>query len=144
MGAAEEAWFPPVKSSGKGGKKVGVEGVDIITKFKDLLGAERGHGGKGRCLSALRKISHLSPSLVQDLWVSLFGMAWQSLPSDECRRVLVPAMETMLARPFNRQSLRFSRKAGGDDEVYNVVGGLLKAFLNVTPLPKIDLHLLGR
>ena len=42
---------------------------------------------------ALRELSHSSVELAQALWVDLFAVSWTSMPSDNCRRALIPSME---------------------------------------------------
>lgn len=95
--AGADAWLPAPKSSGKipKDKKVGKDGVEIMLRFKSLMEDEtkgRG-GGRGRCLVALRELSHSSVELAQALWVDLFAVSWTSMPSDNCRRALIPSME---------------------------------------------------
>lgn len=102
-------------------------------------------------LVALRSLCHSSVELAEAMFVELIGLSWASMPSDECRVALIPSMEALLARPYNRQQLNFTRKPGGSGEGgggggrrRNVVGGMLRAFLEVTPTPNLNVNLLAR
>ena len=142
-------------ASSKGGQKLDGKSVEhFYATFRELLDAERTCelAGRGRCIGAIRQLSHANVDLAQSLWVYLLQTAWSSLPSDECRKALIPPLESLLSRPYHRQFLYFSRKPvcsddkssyPGPSQRLNVVTGLLRGILTLDPMPSLDVNLIG-
>jgi transformation/transcription domain-associated protein len=94
----------------------------------------------------MRQLAHGNIELAQSWWVSLLKQSWDCLASDAMRKSLVPGFEVLLARPYHKQNLYFSRLLGGDYRScsrLNIVTGLLRGVTALSPTPNIDADLLG-
>eukprot|EP00566_Odontella_aurita_P004374 CAMPEP_0113556040 /NCGR_PEP_ID=MMETSP0015_2-20120614/17043_1 /TAXON_ID=2838 /ORGANISM="Odontella" /LENGTH=2458 /DNA_ID=CAMNT_0000457367 /DNA_START=35 /DNA_END=7408 /DNA_ORIENTATION=- /assembly_acc=CAM_ASM_000160 len=109
--------------------------------------------GRGRCLSAIRRIAHADVSLCQDLLERLLSLAWAKLPSNSARVALVSAIEPLLCQPYLQQFLQHSHAlAGRTHAVFdpakskslcaNPVQSILRAMSNFKPLPALDTDLM--
>jgi hypothetical protein len=119
--------------------KVVDEGVySAFVKLTMLEKSEENHG-RGRCISAIRKIIYGDVATSQSVLESCFQVAWLQLPSDEERFVLTQSIEKVLAMPYHSQFLKTSQCTGPS----NVVHSVLRLMFHVRPLPTMDSFLLS-
>jgi transformation/transcription domain-associated protein len=97
--------------------------------------------GGARFTTALRRLAHGDVTICQSLFQTLLPASWKSVPSDGIRLRLVPAMESLLSRPFHSQFLKSSGKRE-DQRAVNVIRSFLNGVAVLKPLPTLDLDLL--
>jgi len=108
-----------------------------------MLGSSRlggeGAAGRKKILNAVRTLSHVDTSLSEQLFIELVGFMWGSLPTENCKTLLTPGVELLLARPYHRQALQVARSPSennllcgrrSSDSRINVVQTLLRGFLS--------------
>ena len=120
--------------------------------FQQRIASEQydGGAGRGRCLSALRNLAHCDVELCHNLFQSLLCSAWLRCPSNCARFSLVPALESLLARPYHSQFLPVGKFfAKGDirsSSIPPLCTNSIKSFLvvltRVRPIPLLDIDLL--
>jgi hypothetical protein len=94
-----------------------------------------------RFRTALRRLAHGDVTICQNLFDTLLPAAWDSVPNDGVRLRLVPAMESLLCRPFHSQFL----KSGGrrdEQRAINAIRSFLNGLAKLNPLPALDVDLL--
>jgi hypothetical protein len=93
-------------------------------------------------LKALRILAHGDAAVCQLLFETLLPAAWARLPSDGMRLRLVPAIESLLSRPFHSQLLKEHNGRRNEQRTMNVIRSFLNAVGLLAPLPTLDVDLL--
>ena len=75
-----------------------------------MLGCSTTSAKHSKLLSAVRTLCHVSTSASEEIFKFLLKNMWEQLPNDSCRRLLIPGVETLLARPYHRQLLNTVRE----------------------------------
>ena len=110
------------------------------SKFRRLLvdAEEDLKQGGFHFLVSLRRLAHGDVEICQYLFETLLPAAWKRVPSDGMRLRLVPAIESLLSRPFHSQFL----KRSDEHRAMNVIRSFLNAVSLLVPLPMLDVDLL--
>mmetsp|Transcript_42172 Transcript_42172/g.63679 ORF Transcript_42172/g.63679 Transcript_42172/m.63679 type:complete len:1904 (+) Transcript_42172:2-5713(+) len=154
-------WFVSPKSNKScndkpedGSNTICVNDIDVVYKsFQNIILGEKDDNrcGLGRCLAALRALAHGNANLCQEYFERLLFAAWRRLPSNGARLALIPALESLLARPFHSQFLKQSGGPSGGSvfsrhsrqcRSLNVIQSLLRALSKLRPMPMLDTDLL--
>ena len=111
----------------------------VYTSFVKVILAERSEKlcGKGRCISAVRKILHGDPKSFQPILEHCMQAAWQRLPSKAARVSLISPLEALLAKPYHSQ---FTDKHNFPH--LNAVQSMLRLLVKLRPIPVLDSFLL--
>jgi transformation/transcription domain-associated protein len=117
---------------------------DDYSNFCDSLIGEKSDvaGGGFRLITALRKLAHGDIVICQQLFETLLSAGWEKIHSDGLRLKLVPAIESLLSRPFHSQFLRESDRRRQEPRAMNVIRAFLNGISKLTPLPSLDVDLL--
>ena len=108
---------------------------------------DQAKSGRGRCISAVRRIAHGDVSLCQNLFQQLLAAAWSTISTDSAKAALVPAIETLLARPYHAQFLKHSHGFGAyrldaKSLPSNSIQSFLRVLSTLQPAPIISIDLL--
>ena len=124
--------------------------VDFLTELTGQSSVIQ--AGRGRCLSAIRRIAHGDAGVCQELFERLLSSAWARLSSNDTRVDMVTALEPLLSQPYNSQFLRHSHRLGAvcspcdskrqANYCINTVQSFLRAVSKLQPLPTLSPELL--
>ena len=107
-----------------------------------LLGqkSDFANGGE-RFTTALRHLAHGDVVVCQNLFQTLLPASWDSVKGDGTRLRLIPAMESLVSRPFHSQFLKYTGRRE-DQRSTNVIRSFLNGVIALRPLPTLDVDLL--
>ena len=108
---------------------------ELLNERSDLMG-----GGKNLTTS-LRRLAHGDIGICQSLFQLLMRAGWNAAINDGLRLRLVPAIESLLSRPFHSQFLKRKEKSG-NARTSSAVRAFLNGISELSPLPVLDIDLL--
>jgi hypothetical protein len=94
--------------------------------------------GRGRCISAIRRLAHADVDTSQSILQSIFQAAWQQFPSDDERSSVIESIEKVLAKTHHTQFLQTKQCRS-----MNAIQSLLRLVIHLRPLPVVDTFLLS-
>jgi transformation/transcription domain-associated protein len=123
---------------------------DSYYAFCEIVINEQSEVGRGQkdCLSALRRLAHGDFVVCQRMLNTLLRDAWRAISGDGTRLALVPAIESLLSRPFHSQSLlqsgvRYAHaKQRPRQRTINSIRSFLGAVGLMNPVPIFNVELL--
>lgn len=140
---SESPWLPPPVWTTLTTTAI-ADSPNELKQFIEALSEQKTSSSSGLfgCLRALQVLAHGDIHICKILFDAMLPAAWDQIPNDETRLRLVPAIESLLARPFHSQFFRQSKISKGDGVSTNSVRFFTNTLLMLSPKPFLDTKLL--
>jgi transformation/transcription domain-associated protein len=137
------SWLPVPKWKASNGSDFPIECAEYL-RFCQMMTDQKApsKNGLSMCLHSLRVLAHGDIAICRNLIEVLLPAAWDQIPNDGVRLTLVPALESLLAKPYYSQLFKQCKACVNERVSMNAVRFFLHAVLSFRPLPLLDTSLL--